>query len=323
MPHAHALPNVGATPNSNGAEPSNGSRPSLKRYVWLSIGAAALTIGLKTGAWWITGSVGLLSDAIESLVNLVAALLALFIVALSERPPDEEHAYGHTKSEYFSSGIEGGLILVAAAGIAWSAWNRLLNPQALESVGIGLVVSITASAINLAVALILRNAGRRYRSIVLEADSQHLMTDVWTSVGVIVGVALVALTGWLVLDPLIGLLVAANIVWTGIQLMRRSAMGLMDTALSNDERTTIERILAPYRAQGIAFHALRTRQAGTRRFMSVHVLAPGEWSIQLGHSLAEQIESDLRRELPGMVVFTHLEPLEDPAAMEDLELDRV
>ncbi len=304
------------------AKAARAKAPSLKPYIWLSIGAAVLTIGLKAGAWRLTGSVGLLSDAIESLVNLAAAAMALFIVGVSERPPDAEHAYGHTKAEYFSSAIEGALILFAATGIAWSAWLRLLDPQPLAQVGLGLLVSSVASAINLIVALILRNVGRKRRAIVLEADSQHLLTDVWTSVGVIVGVALVWFTGWLVLDPIIGLVVAANIVWTGVTLMRRSTMGLMDTALSSAEQAAIEAALQPYRARGIEFHALRTRQAGTRRFVSMHVLAPGGWSIQHGHALCEQIEDELRAALPGIVVFTHLEPLDDPSAMADQELDR-
>jgi len=310
------------TASGEGPAANGSGRPSLSRFIWLSVAAAIITIGLKMTAWWITGSVGLLSDAAESLVNLAAAVMALILVVLAERPPDEEHAFGHTKAEYFSSGIEGALILIAAAGIAWSAWQRLMNLQPLEQVGIGLAVSLVASAINLAVALTLRNVGRKQRSIVLEADGEHLLTDVWTSVGVIGGVALVWVTGWLVLDPILALIVAANIVWTGVQLMRRSAQGLMDTSLSRAEREQIEHVLDTYRAQGIEFHALRTRQAGSRRFMSVHVLTPGSWTVKRGHALAEQIETELRNTFPGMVVFTHLEPLGDPAAMADQTLDR-
>lgn len=295
---------------------------SLRRFAWLSIAAAVVTIVLKTGAYLITGSVGLLSDAVESLVNLAAAIMALFMITIAERPPDEEHAYGHTKAEYFSSGLEGALILLAAVMIVWSAIPRLINPQPLESVGIGLLVSVTASLINLGVALVLLKAGRDHRSITLEADAHHLLTDVWTSVGVIVAVALVWLTGWLILDPVIALVVAANIVWTGIKLMRRSTQGLMDSALSPDERATIEGMLDQYRGQGIEFHALRTRQAGTRRFLSMHVLVPGEWTVQRGHALVDQIDEQIRSALPGMVVFTHLEPLGDPAAMADASLDR-
>lgn len=296
---------------------------SLKRFAWLSIAAALLTIALKGAAWYITDSVGLLSDAAESIVNLAAAIMALAMITVAERPPDEEHAYGHNKAEYFSSAVEGLLILVAAAAIALSAWSRLWVPRPLEQVGIGLIISVTASAVNLSVALVLMQAGKRHRAITLEADAKHLITDVWTSVGVIVAVALVALTGRLILDPIIGLVVALNIVWSGVQLMRRSALGLMDTALSAEELRLIEGALAPYRKRGIEFHALRTRQAGTRRFMSVHVLAPRQWTIQRGHALVEEIEKSLRTELPGIVVFTHLEPLADPTSMADQDLDRV
>jgi cation diffusion facilitator family transporter len=297
-------------------------RPSLTKFAWLSIAAALATIALKVTAYYITDSVGLLSDAAESLVNLVAAVMALILIAISERPPDEEHAYGHSKAEYFSSAVEGVLILVAAVAIAYAAILRLINPQPLESIGLGLVVSTVASAINFAVAIVLRRAGKKYRSIALEADSAHLMTDVWTSVGVIVGVALVGLTGWLRLDPIIALVVAANIVWSGVHLLRRSTSGLMDTSLSTDDVAAVETVLAPYRAQGVGFHAVRTRQAGTRRFVSLHVLLPGQWSIQRGHELLEEIEARIRTVLPGVVVFTHMEPLGDPSAMEDQTLDR-
>lgn len=295
---------------------------SLKKFALLSIGAALITILLKSGAYLLTGSVGLLSDALESLVNLAAATMALFLIGVAERPPDEEHTFGHTKAEYFSSGIEGSLIMVAAVGIGWSAWQRLLNPQPLENIGIGLLVAVVASAINLGVALTLLRAGRTYRSITLEADAKHLLTDVYTSAGVIVAVGLVYVTGWLVLDPIIGLLVAINIVWSGVQLVRRSASGLMDTALSAEEVAQIDQTLQPFREQGMEFHALRTRQAGTRRFMSVHVLMPGAWTIQHGHEVADSIETALTQTMPGMVASTHLEPLEDPSSMADQALDR-
>jgi cation diffusion facilitator family transporter len=315
LSHSHSTPS-----GLHADEPAG--KPSLRRFLWLSIGAALLTIALKVTAWQITNSVGLLSDALESVVNLAAAVMAIIVVTYAERPPDEEHAFGHSKAEYFSSGIEGTLILIAAAGIAWSAWQRLLDPQPLEQVGIGVIVAVVASAVNLGAAITLRNAGRKHRAIVLEADGEHLLTDVWTSLAVIIGVALVLLTGWLWLDAVLALLVAVNIVWTGVTLMRRSALGLLDTALSSEERSQIEAVLSPYRAQGIEFHALRTRQAGTRRFMSVHVLAPGAWSILRGHALVERIETEMREALPGIVVFTHLEPLGDPAAMADQQLDR-
>ena len=304
------------------AHNDNNGRMSLKRFAWLSIAAALLTIALKSIAWYITDSVGLLSDAAESLVNLAAAMMALAMITVAERPPDEDHAFGHTKAEYFSSAVEGLLILVAAAGIAFSAWDRLWDPRPLEQVGVGLAVSVLASAVNLGVATVLLRAGKQHRAITLEADAKHLMTDVWTSVGVIVAVAVVALTGWLILDPIIALVVASNIVWSGVQLVRRSASGLMDTSLSVEELATIERTLAPYRKRGIEFHALRTRQGGTRRFMTVHVLAPRQWTIQRGHELVEEIEGKVRAALPGIVVLTHLEPLGDPASMADQALDR-
>ncbi len=243
-------------------------RSSLKKYAWLSIGAAIATILLKTIAYLLTGSVGLLSDAVESLVNLVGAIVALIMLTIAARPADESHAHGHSKAEYFSSGIEGALILVAAASIAYAAVQRLFDPQPLEEVGIGLLVSIAASTINFFVSRTLLRAGRKYDSITLEADAKHLMTDVWTSVGVIGGVAAVAITGWLRLDPIIALLVAANIVWTAVGLLRRSVAGLMDASLPNEEQTAVIKVLDRYKAQGVEYHALRTRQAAAQRFVS-------------------------------------------------------
>jgi len=248
---------------------------SLTRFAWLSIGAAVLTIGLKTTAYFLTGSVGLLSDALESVVNLVAALMAFAMLTIAARPPDEEHAYGYGKAEYFSSGVEGALIVLAAAVIAWTAWGKLLNPQPLESIGFGLAISLVGTAINFGVARILHRAAAQYHSITLEADAQHLMTDVWTSAGVVIGIGAVALTGWERLDPIIALLVAVNIVWSGVQLVRRSALGLLDTALPKEEQEAIQQVLNHYQEPNIQFHALRSRQAGARRFMSVHVLVPG------------------------------------------------
>ena len=296
---------------------------SLRRFTYLSIAAAIVTIGLKAGAYWLTGSVGLLSDALESFVNLAAALMALWMLIISERPPDDEHAFGHTKAEYFSSGVEGALIIIAAAMIAWSAINRLLNPQPLENVGIGLVVSVLASAINFAVAQVLLRAGKRYHSILLEADAKHLMTDVWTSVGVVVGVGLVALTGWLPLDSLVALAVAVNIVWSGLHLVGRSASGLLDTAIPTEDREKIMRVLDSYGGQQIEFHSLRTRQSGPRRFISMHVLVPGNWTVQHGHDVLETIEREIRAGFDTpTTVFTHLEPLEDPVSMDDIGIDR-
>lgn len=295
---------------------------SLKRFAWLSIAAALATIGLKTGAWWLTGSVGLLSDAIESLVNLAGALMALWMLTIAEQPPDEGHAYGHGKAEFFSSGFEGGLILLAALGIAYAAFERLLNPQPLQQFGIGLAVSVLAAAVNLGTGLVLLAAGRRHGSITLEADAHHLLTDVWTSAGVIVGVAAVALTGWQWLDPALALAVGLNIVWTGWRLMRRSTQGLMDAALPAPQLAAIESALDRYRAQGLAFHAVRTRQAGVRSFVSMHVLVPGAWTVQQGHDLLERIEADVRAAVPRSSVFTHIEPIEDPVSMADQGLDR-
>ena len=294
----------------------------LTRFAWLSIGAAILTIALKTTAYWLTDSVGLLSDALESLVNLVAAIMALAMLTVAARPADEMHAFGYGKAEYFSSGLEGALILLAAASIAWTAVPRLFAPQSLERVGIGLAISVLASAVNLGVARVLMNAGKEYRSITLEADAHHLMTDVWTSAGVMLGVGAVALTGWVRLDPIIALIVAANILRTGWQLLSRSARGLLDAALPVAERHAINQILKEYESKGIQFHALRTRQAGTRAFISLHVLVPRDWTVQRGHDLLEQLERDVRASVPGAQIFTHLEPQGDPAAWEDEALDR-
>ena len=296
---------------------------SLTRFAWLSIAAAVATIGLKMGAYWLTGSVGLLSDALESLVNLAAAIMALAMLAVAAQPPDEEHAYGHGKAEYFSSGVEGALILVAAASIALTAGWRLLNPQPIEQVGAGLIIALAGSLINLVVARVLLSAGRRYHSIALEADAHHLMTDVWTSAAILLGVGAVAVTGWQRLDPLIALLVAANILWTGVRLVRTSALGLLDTALPATERQAINTILERYREEGVEYHAVRTRQAGARRFVSMHILVPGEWTVLEGHRLLERIEHDIRSSLPNVTVFTHLEAVDDPDAWSDLNLDRL
>ncbi|MEO8285368.1 MAG: cation diffusion facilitator family transporter [Chloroflexota bacterium] len=298
------------------------SAQTARRYILLSLGAAVLTIALKAGAYLLTGSVGMLSDAAESVINLVAAGVAFWMLTVAARPPDEEHAYGHSKAEYFSSGVESSLILVAAAGIAWAAWGRLWNPQPLENVGVGLAVSLVATAINGAVAFVLLRAGGRLRSITLTADGRHLMTDVWTSAGVVLGVVLVAATGWLVLDPIIALLVAANITWTGFRLLDASAHGLLDTALPQADLDVINSVQEKYRTRGIEFHALRTRQAGQRRFTSMHVLVPGNWTVHEGHALCEEIEKDIIALLPKTTVFTHLESLDDPDSWKDQGLDR-
>jgi len=299
-------------------------RASLKRFAWLSIGAAIFTIFLKTGAYFLTNSVGLLSDAMESFVNLAGGVMALTMLIVASRPADSDHVYGHSKAEYFSSITEGILILGAAIGIIYAATQRLIDPHPLEQLGIGLGVSIAASLVNFIVARILLNAGKKHHSITLEADARHLLTDVWTSVGVIGGVALAGLTGWVLLDPVIAILVALNIVWTGYQLIRRSVSGLMDEVLPENEQNLIRAVMAKYREQGVDFHALRTRQAAARRFISVHVLVPGEMTVHDAHHIVEDIEDDIRASLGGVVtVFTHLEPLEDELSMEDMHLDRI
>lgn len=296
--------------------------PSLTRYAWLSIAAAIATILLKGWAYLLTGSVGLLSDALESFVNLAGALMALAMLTVAARPADEDHTYGHGKAEYFSAGVEGAMILIAALSIAVAAVDRLMDPRPLEQVGMGLAVSVVAAALNFAVATVLMRAGRMHRSATLEADAQHLMTDVWTSAGVLVGVGAVVLTGWLWLDPVVALAVAANIVWTGTRIIRGSVAGLMDAALPPADVKLLQQVLQPYVDQGIEYHALRTRQSGARRFVSLHVLVPPEWTVQRGHELLERLEGDVRRELQPVTVFTHLEPLGDPAAMADLDLHR-
>ena len=299
------------------------NRVSLTRFAWLSIGAALATITLKAVAYLLTGSVGLLSDAIESLVNLAGAVTALFMLTIAARPADESHVYGHSKAEYFASLVEGLLILTAAAGIFSTALSRLIKPLPLEGLGVGLVISASASLINFIVARILMQEGKKRISITLEADAHHLMTDVWTSVGVIGGVAVAGFTGWTVLDPILAILVALNIVWTSFGLLRRSVMGLMDTALPSNEQALIEQVMARYVERGVSFHALRTRQAAARRFISVHVLVPGDWTVHDAHHIAEDFESDIRSALGGVVtVFTHLEPVEDELSMEDIHLDR-
>jgi cation diffusion facilitator family transporter len=297
-------------------------RAALARFAWLSVATALATIAIKTLAWWLTGSVGLLSDAVESLVNLAAAAVALIMLHVAARPPDAEHAYGYSKAEYFASGFEGALIFLAAMAIIWTAVQRLLAPAPLEALGLGLALSVGASALNLAVGLLLIRAGKRHNSIALEADGKHLMTDVWTSAGVVVGLLAVLATGWSRLDPIIAIGVAINILWMGYRLLSRSARGLLDQALPAEQRAAISAVLERYQAQGLQFHALRTRQAAGRGFMSVHVLVPGTWTVQRGHDLLEEIVMALRNAVPHITVFTHLEPLEDPASLLDRGLDR-
>ncbi len=295
---------------------------SLARFAWLSIAAALITISLKTTAYLLTDSVGLLSDAMESFINLAGALMALTMLTVAARPADEDHAFGHSKAEYFSSGVEGTLILIAAVSIGITAVQRLLDPRPLEQVGIGLGVSVIASLVNLFVAIILARAGEKYRSITLEADAQHLMTDVWTSVGVIVGVGAVVLSGWPWLDPVVALVVAGNIIWSGVRIVRKSVRGLMDTALPVDTQNMIQEVLDSHRQSDIQFHALRTRQSGSRQFVYFHVIVPGVWTVQQGHQLIERIEAELRGKLPMVTLFTHLESRDDPSSWDDITLDR-
>ena len=288
----------------------------LTRYAWLSIAAALVTIVLKAGAYWVTGSVSLLSDALESLVNLVAAVVALAMLTLAATPPDDDHHFGHGKAEYFSSGLEGFMIFVAAVGIGMAAVDRIMHPQPLASLDLGLGISSLAGLINYLVARVLLKAGRRHRSITLEADGQHLMTDVWTSFGVLIGLTGVWLTGWQMLDPLIAILVAVNIIWAGLVLIRRSLGGLLDETLPAAENSSIDCILDKYRRQGIGFHDVRTRRAGAQRFMTVHVLVPGQMSVKDGHDLVESLENDIFAAVGTINIVTHLEPLEDPASFE-------
>jgi cation diffusion facilitator family transporter len=297
--------------------------PGIERYAWLSVAAALVTLAIKWAAWWLTGSVGLLSDAIEGFVNLGAALLALWMLRLAAVPPSEDHPYGLSKAEYFSAGIEGALIVIAAAGIIVSALPRLFDPQPIETPLLGLGLSGLAALINLGAALVLIRAGRRQDSITLEADGRHLMTDVWTSAGVIIGVSVVLASGWLVLDPLIALAVGIHIIWAGLTLMRRSVSGLLDAAIPRDDRDEIAKLFTEYsRRYGVAFHALRTRQAGARRFVSFHILVPDAWSVAQAHGLSEEIESRIRSLVPNAGIFTHIEPISHPSSYDDMTLDR-
>jgi cation diffusion facilitator family transporter len=276
-----------------------------------------LTIALKFWAYVLTGSVGLLSDAIESIVNLVAAGAAFWALSYASKPPDAQHAFGHSKAEYFSSALEGVLILVAALSIAVAAGDRLLHPQPIEQVGIGLGLSLVATALNGGVAWTLLRASRRLRSITLRADAHHLLTDVWTSIGVVAGIVLVSVTHWNILDPIVALLVAANIVWTGLRLLRETGSGLLDSAIPDEDQQAIALILSEHQSEGVQFHALRTRVAGSRCFVSFHVLVPGIWTVQRGHDLCETIEQAIASALPGTDVTTHLEPIEDPISWDD------
>lgn len=291
--------------------------------MYLSIAAAIVTILLKYYAYHVTGSVGLLSDALESFVNLFAAAFGLLMLTISQKPADEGHRFGHGKAEYFSSAIEGALILVAAFTIIWSAIPRILHPAPLENIHTGLLFSLVASLVNLAVGLTLIHHGKKYKSILLEADGHHLMTDVFTTVGVIAGIILVMLTGWLIIDPLIAILVALNIIYTGYRLLSRSASGLMDATIPEEDLHKITLYLDSMKVQQIEYHSLLTRIAGQRKFISLHLLLPGEWTVKKGHDCADEIEEAIISLFDEPVtVSTHIEPVEDPASMKDIGLDR-
>lgn len=296
--------------------------PPVTRFAWLSIAAALLTIVIKGAAYLLTNSVGLLSDALESFINLAGAVMALAMLIIALRPADDDHAYGHNKAEYFSSATEGLLIIIAAVFIIVSSIKRFINPQPLEHISLGLIISLSASLINLTVAIIISRAAKHYNSITLESDAKHLMTDVLTSAGVLIGVGAVAVTGWIRLDPIIGFIVACNILWAAVSILRKSVSGLMDKALSKEEQAIIRKILKSYSRSGISFHAILTRRSGSRQFVSFHALVPGSWSVHQGHELMEQIEADLKKAMPDIVVTTHMEPLEDPVSYTDLSLDR-
>ncbi len=289
----------------------------LTKFAWLSIGVAVFTIAMKTIAYFLTNSVGLLSDALESLVNLAGALMALGMLTIAARPADEDHPFGHTKAEYFSSGFEGALILIAAGSIIYTAVLRLITPKPLEQVGIGLIVSVVASLANLWVSMILRRAGKLNNSISLTSNANHLMTDVWTSGGVIIGVGAVALTGWNFLDPVIAIMVAFNIIFTGFGIIKQSVKGLMDGSLPTEDLNNIQNILDLYKDNGVEYHALRTRQSGSKKIIAMHVLVPGKWTVQRGHILVSKIEAEIIEKLPESIIFTHLEALTDPASFED------
>ena len=296
------------------------SAVDLTKFAWLSIATAVVTIVLKAGAWWVTSSVGLLSDAAESLVNLAAAIMMLIVLRIAARPADKNHHFGHTKAEYFSSAIEGALIFVAAIFIIYFAVQRVLSPQPLEALGLGMVISLVAALLNGAVALVLLRAGKKYNSITLRADGHHLMTDLITSVGVLVGIGLVVLTGWEILDPILAILVALNILWMGWKLLQESSEGLMDISLPKEDNDRLRAILAEHSSDEIQFHAFRTRESGRWQFMEMHMLVPGRWSVQEGHDAMEDLIDVIHQEYPDLKISGHLEPIEDPRSYDDMHL---
>jgi len=297
------------------------TRQNLTRYAWLSIAAAVVTIAMKMVAWQVTGSVGLLSDAAESIVNLAAAMLALWMLSIAAKPPDENHHFGHDKAEYFSAAVEGVLIFIAAVLIIYSAVGRLLHPRELESVSVGVIISALAAVVNGVVGMILIRAGKKHRSPTLVADGKHLWTDVVTSAGVIVAIILVFLTKWTLLDPIVALVVGANIIVTGVRLIRDSTQGLMDVTLPEEENNAIASILAGFTSDDVRFHGLRTRLSGSQRFAVVDMLVPGSWTVQRSHNLIEEVHSALEEAYPGLDIQIHLEPIEDPRAYGDFEVE--
>jgi cation diffusion facilitator family transporter len=299
------------------------SQGSLQNYIYLSIAAAIVTILLKFYTYYITGSMGFLSDALESFVNLFAAIFALIMLKLSQQPADERHMYGHSKAEYFSSAMEGALILVAAFSIIWSAIPRIVKPTPLENINAGLLFSLMASLVNLVVGQILIRNGKSKKSLVLEADGRHLMTDVWTSVGVIVGIIVVKFTGWLIIDPIIAIIVAINIILTGYKLISRSASGLMDVTIPAEDMEKVTNYLDSLKSEQIEYHSLLTRAAGQRKFITLHLLVPGKWTVKQGHDYADELEETIVKMFDEPVtVITHIEPVDDPASMKDIGIDR-
>ena len=307
-------------PDISEAPPRHRPPDDLSLFAWLSIAAAAVTILLKTLAWRITGSVGLLSDAAESLVNLVAAIIALVALKVSIRPPDKNHPFGHSKAEYFSAGAEGMMIFIAAAVIMYTAVQRFIHPRPIEDVGIGLLVSVLASVVNGLVAWVLLKNGRQRRSMTLIADGKHMLTDVWTSVGVLVGVGLVWLTGWQRLDPIVAFAVGVNILVTGAKLVGQSGTALLDVSLPKEDNEAIRDFLDAHSNDHVKFHAVRTREAGYRRFLEFHMLVPGSWTVKQGHDAMEDLIDEILDEWPEMRVSGHLEPIEDPRSYEDMDV---
>ncbi|MDP4014143.1 MAG: cation diffusion facilitator family transporter [Candidatus Nanopelagicales bacterium] len=299
------------------AEPTWGMA-NLSKFALMSLLVGFAVLLLKLGAWWVTDSVGLLSDALESTVNIAAAAVALVALRTASRPPDAHHQFGHGKAEYLSALTEGVVIAVAATTIVISGIYRLANPQDVREIGIGLLIAVLASVLNAATAFVLLRAGKSHGSLALVADARHLMTDVLTTAGVLIAVLLVGLTGWQILDPLVALAVAVNILFVGFRLVKRSTSGLMDSALPEDDLDVIRGIVNGFRGPDVVIHGLQTRQSGRQRFISMHVLVPGAHTVSAGHDICENLEDMLRNALPSTTVQTHLEPIEDPRAWRDV-----